>query len=350
MPTLTSRIGDWELDHVHAWSEREERIRAESVELVDRSTKVATIGSCFAQELAKVMGTTGIQGGMHPGGLFYSTATIRQELERIAGGWPERAADPPRRTDDGLVDPFRGYDTNYLDEDALLASRNDADAAADALFRGARVVVVTLGLIETWRSPITGNTYRQIPHPAVFPSLGAVFHRLTVAEMLDDLERIRTIVRDRLSAELIVTTSPVPLHTTFTPLDVRVANVESKSRIRAAVSEFVDRHPDVRYFHSYEMVVTAERQSDYFRDDGRHVHRHAVRYIVARFLDVFADRTLQLPDVDTGWITPISKTAAIPTPEVRPRAASATAPTLSWSRRVARGLRRRVGALARGSR
>jgi hypothetical protein len=350
MPTLKSRLGDWELDHLHAWSDREERIRAESVRLIDQSTKVATIGSCFAQELAKVMGTVAIHGGMHPGGLFYSTATIRQELERIAGGWPERAAEPPWTIEGGLVDPFCDYDTRYPDEAALQAARTEADAAADDLFRGAQVVVVTLGLIETWRSPTTGATYRQIPHPAVFPTLGAVFHRLTVAEMLDDLERIRTVVRDHLGAELVITTSPVPLHTTFTPLDVRVANVESKSRIRAALSEFVDRHPDVRYFHSYEMVVTAERQSDYFRDDGRHVHRHAVRYIVSRFLDLFADPALQLSDVDTAWITPISKTAAIPSPEARPRAAAPRPAPVSLPRRAARSLRRRVRALAGGSR
>jgi hypothetical protein len=345
MPTLKSRIGDWELDHVHAWSEREERMRAETVRLIDRSTKVATIGSCFAHELAKVMGTVDIRGGMHPGGLFYSTATIRQELERICGGWPERGAEPLWKVGDGFVDPFRDYDTTYPDEAALLASRAEMDAAADALFSDAKVVVVTLGLIETWRSPVTGNTFRQIPHPAAFPTLGAIFHRLTVAEMLDDLERIRTIVRDRIGAELVVTTSPVPLHTTFTPLDVRVANVESKSRIRAAVSEFVDRHPDVHYFHSYEMVVTAERQSDYFRDDGRHVHKHAVRYIVARFLDLFADRDLQLPNVDTSWITPISKTEPIPTPEARPKPAAR--PPASLPRRALRRVRREVGALRR---
>ena len=115
-----------------------------------------------------MMGEVGITGAMHPGGLFYSTATIRQELERIAGGWPERAAEPPGRSMTGSVDPFRDYGTIYPDEAALLAARAAADAAADALFRGAGVVVVTLGLIETWRSPATGNTYRQIPHPAVF--------------------------------------------------------------------------------------------------------------------------------------------------------------------------------------
>jgi GSCFA family len=337
MPVLHSRLGDWDLEHVHAWSERTTTIRAEPTVMVRPGTKVATIGSCFAKELADAMGDLGIRGAMHPGGLFYSTATMRQELEHLTGGWPERDVEPLWTVGDGLVDPFRDYDTIYPDFEALTAARAKADARADELFRDAEVVVMTLGLIETWRSPTTGNTFRQIPHPAVFESLHPVFHRLTVAEMLDDLERIRVLVRERLGAELILTTSPVPLHTTFTELDVRVANTESKSRIRAAVSEFIDRHPDVHSFHSYEMVVTAERQSDYFRDDGRHVHRHAVRHVVAEFLRLYADPTLQVADTDTSWLTPITKTAAIPTPDPKPRTPK---PKASMPRRAVRRLRR----------
>jgi hypothetical protein len=309
MPTLNSRMGSWDLDAVQEWSKRELVIRAPIEPIVHPDTVVATIGSCFAEELADMMGEVGVRGSMHPGGLFYSTATIRQELERIGGGWPERASEPAWATSKGLIDPFRDYRTTYKDRAELLGAQAKADAAADATFHGAGVVVVTLGLIETWRSATTGNTFRQIPHPEVFPGLGARFHRLTVTEMLDDLERIRTFIRDGLGAEMVVTTSPVPLHATFTPLDVRVANVESKSRIRSAVSEFVERHPDVHYFHSYEMVVTAERQSDYYREDGRHVHRHAVRYIISEFLRLFADPSLHMHDVDSSWLTPIEKTA-----------------------------------------
>ena len=340
MPTLKSRLGDWELPNVHAWSDRALLIRAPVDTLIAPTTKVATIGSCFASELASMMGKVDIVGGMHPGGLFYSTATIRQEVERLAGGWPERAAEPVWAVPGGFVDPFRDYSTTHPDEATLLAERAAADAAADELFRDARVVVATLGLIETFRSPTTGNTYRQIPHPGVYPSSGAEFHRLTVADMLSDLERIRAVVRDTLGATLILTTSPVPLHTTFTDHDVRVANTESKSCIRAAVSEFVDRHQDVRYFHSYEMVVTAERQSDYFRDDGRHVHRHAVKYIVSEFLRLFGDPALQMSDVDSSWLTPIEKTAATVGPQ--PAAPKVPRPPVSLPRRVARKVRREV--------
>ncbi len=170
-----------------------------------------------------------------------------------------------------------------------------------------------------------------------------MFHRLSVDEMLADLERIRAVIRDRLGAAMVLTVSPVPLHTTFTPLDVRIANMESKSRIRAAVSELVDRHPDVHYFHSYEMTVTAERQGDYFRDDGRHVHRHAVRYIVSEFLRLFADPSLHLADVDTSWLTPIEKTAAVPS-KASKEGPVARRSVPAW-RRVARRARRTVGGL-----
>jgi hypothetical protein len=340
MVTLKSRLGDWELPNVHAWSERELLIRAPIDPIIGPTTKVATIGSCFASELGSMMGKVGIVGGMHPGGLFYSTATIRQEMERLAGGWADRAAEPLWSVPGGFVDPFRDYSTTHPDEATLLAERAAADAAADALFRDARIVVATLGLIETFRNPFTGNTFRQIPHPAVFPTMVAEFYRLTVADMLADLDRIRTIVRDTLGATLVLTTSPVPLHTTFTAHDVRVANTESKSRIRAAVSEFVDRHPDVRYFHSYEMVVTAERQSDFFREDGRHVHRHAVKYIVSEFLRLYGDPSLQMTDVDASWLTPIEKTAATVGPQ--PATPKPPRPPVSLPRRVARKLRREV--------
>lgn len=340
MVTLKSRLGDWELDHVQAWSDRQLVIGATSQMLIGPTTKVATIGSCFASELAAMMGKVGVVGAMHPGGLFYSTATIRQELERIAGGWPERDVEPLWQVGDGWVDPFRDYGVTNPREAALLEDRAAADAAADALFKDAGVVVVTLGLIETWRNAATGNTYRQIPHPAVFPGLGAEFHRLTVTDMMDDLERIRRVICETIGATMVITTSPVPLHTTFTALDVRLANTESKSRIRAAVSEFVDRHADVYYFHSYEMVVTAERQSDYFRGDGRHVQRPAVRYIISEFLRLYADPALHLTEVDTSWLTPISKTAAEPAPHAKPSKAPVSGP-----RRVARGVRRRVRAV-----
>jgi hypothetical protein len=63
---------------------------------------------------------------------------------------------------------------------------------------------------------------------------------------------------------------------------VRTANIESKSHLRAAVSELVEARPGVHYFHSYEMVVTSERMSD------------------------LAD--VAIPELDLDWLRPPAKT------------------------------------------
>lgn len=313
MPTLSGKLGQWVLPHVHMWKDRTQRVAASRVPIVKPGTRIATIGSCFAEELASAMGRVNLRGAMHPGGLFYTSRSIRQEMERVFGGWPQGLAEPTWKVPGGLVHPFKSYHRVFPTAGALESWSAELDGVADELFRGADVVVITLGLIEAWRSLSTGNFFREIPHPDVFSSIGASFHRLTVAEMKDDLARIRHLLRANTGAEIVLTVSPVPLHATLTPLDVRVANSESKGRIRAAVSEFVEENPDVHYFHSYEIVATAEVMSDFMLEDGRHVARPAVDYIINEFLKTFAVDELVPPEMDTRWLTAPLKTAARPT-------------------------------------
>ena len=163
------------------------------------------------------------------GGLFYSTATIRQELERIAGGWPERAAEPAlaRRTTGSSTrsaTTTRSTPTRRRWTPSAPSSTQRADGLFNGRRRGGRHARAHRDLAQP------GDRQRLPPDP---PSRGVrelapEFHRLTVAEMLDDLERHPPGRARRAGAALVVTTSPVPLHSTFTPLDVRVANTESK--------------------------------------------------------------------------------------------------------------------------
>jgi hypothetical protein len=53
-------------------------------------------------------------------------------------------------------------------------------------------------------------------------------------------------------------------------------------------------------------------------EDGRHVHRHAVDYIVRCFLQQFSDGSISLPETDTTWLTPPLKTAERPSSQLSP--------------------------------
>ncbi len=312
MPELTGKLGTWRLPHVHMWKDRDTRIRASRTPLVSPTTRIATIGSCFAEELANALGDFGLHGGMHPTGLFYNTRSVRQEIERLFGGWPEYDREPPWKTPLGFVHPFKDYRRAFPDLAALEVWSNTLDRRAGELFHSADVVVVTLGLIEAWLSPEFDHAYRQIPHPAIFEDLRPRFHRLTTAEMLDDLTKIRAAIQNHTKATLVLTVSPIPLHSTMTALDVRVANTESKSRIRAVVSEFVERFPDVHYFHSFEIVTTAANPLAFLLEDGRHVHKHGVRYILKEFLHTFGTEELEIPALDTTWLQQPTANAGLP--------------------------------------
>ena len=309
MAVFRSSRGQWNLPYFHAWSQRTADLQRRNVPLIGRGTRIATIGSCFAEEIARALDYLNLNGQMHPAGRFYHTASIRQEIERIFGEWPQYQSEPLWKVRDGLIHPFKDYHQVFPSESDLRQWSEKIDREAESLFRSADVVLMTVGLIEAWMQPRTNSYYREIPHPDAFDSCGAVFKRLSVSEMIDDLARVREMLKANTQAELMITVSPIPLHVTMTDQDVRVANAESKSRVRAAVSEFVDAFSDVHYFHSYEIVTTAENQSDFMMDDGRHVHRHAVEYIVQQFLAQFAKDDLRVPHVDTSWLTPPKKAA-----------------------------------------
>ena len=124
-------------------------------------------------------------------------------MERLFGGAPGLEEEPSWEVDGGVVHPFRDYRQTFRSKEERYRWSEDLDRQSRELFESAEVVVVTLGLIEAWRHPKRDVFYRQIPHPDVFPSLQPVLHRLTVADIREDLARILEIVRNRLRAEFI---------------------------------------------------------------------------------------------------------------------------------------------------
>ena len=75
----------------------------------------------------------------------------------------------------------------------------------------------------------------------------------------------------------MLTVSPVTLEATATDNDVVVANLESKSLLRAVAGQVSREFDNVHYFPSYELAM----YYDIFEEDGRHVTREAVARIIA---------------------------------------------------------------------
>jgi hypothetical protein len=87
--------------------------------------------------------------------------------------------------------------------------------------------------------------------------------------------------------KVIVTVSPVPLHATFLHETYHVveANLHSKSVLRVAAQEFVEKNSDVYYFPSFELVTYGFENP--WSEDQRHVDPQAVERIMKMFRQTF---------------------------------------------------------------
>jgi hypothetical protein len=298
------------------WSEAEPRlvpqvwpaIRPSFV--VPAGGTVFTIGSCFARNIEEHVARLGFRvptlsftvpeaeraGGRDNAVLNkYTPAAIQQEF-----AWTRRVLEKG-----GVVEPadvaelaFTCPDGRQIDlqlggfrpvsPERLVARRQ----ALFDVFRQAFTadcVVVTLGLIETWHDDATGLCIQQAPVTNGFRrSLDRFsFRRLDFATCRAQVQDAIDIVRSvNPSANVLITTSPVPLDRTFTHDDVITATMHGKSVLRAVCGEIVEANERVDYFPSYESV-TLTRDWSVFQNDRRHVSDAFVGKIVLRLVDSY---------------------------------------------------------------
>jgi hypothetical protein len=111
------------------------------------------------------------------------------------------------------------------------------------------------------------------------------FHSSTFAEnYLNVITTIDRILKVYPQKRIVLTVSPVALSRTYTKKDVVVANMISKSTLRAVVAQVCAERPEIIYWPSYEFAS----REDIYKEDGRHVTDEAVARIVGSFLKAHA--------------------------------------------------------------
>lgn len=270
---------------------------------------VATLGSCFAQHIARHLAKSGghylvteaappampaAQAQARQYGVFSArfgnVYTVRQAVQlfdRAFGRFaPQDAA--WQRTDGRWVDPFRpqvepeGFDTPA----AVAAARDEHLGHVRAMFTQARWLVFTLGLTEAWHSREDGAVYPLAPGVAAgaFDPARHAFVNFGVDEVRADLDAFVTRLRSvNPGCGVVLTVSPVPLIATFEDRQVWTATTYSKAVLRVAADEAERRHERVLYFPSYEVITSPAAQGRYWADDLRQVTEAGVAHVMRLF-------------------------------------------------------------------
>lgn len=293
-----------------------------------RESAVFAMGSCFAREIEKALTRKGCNVisvddrilnsafDVSPGGLrsgFFHRFTpfaMYQEFQQAFGeadGWDDRTL---------LIDQGTEYiDMNYWDaggadtslEATLTRRRITAELVRTAVT--ADVIILTLGLVESWFHKPSGFHANKVPAPTLIRRKDEFELRIvSYDETLSCLEGIKSLIaRHRTTPfQLVVTVSPVPLAKTFTADDLIVANMNSKSTLRAAAAEFCARTPNADYFPSYEMVTYSDPRLAW-RPDRTHVEPPMVKHIVKTFADAYYEAGALEDDPLSAALAPSSE-------------------------------------------
>ena len=268
---------------------------------------ISTLGSCFAQHLARHIKDSGLrymvteplleteeqteQAAMMATqfsaryGNIYTPCQALQLLDR-ANGW--ETADDVWERNGRYFDAFRPHVRagGFATIDELRDARIAHLQAVKRVFTESDVVVFTLGLTEAWMSTMDGAVYPTAPGVIAGSQDNSqhVFRNFSYPEVLSDLLNWCQRVREMNSnVRILLTVSPVPLNATYMPRNVWTSTTYSKAVLRAVAGDVATELSYVDYFPSYEIITSPQVHGRYFEDDLREVTSVGVKHVMRVF-------------------------------------------------------------------
>ncbi len=276
--------------------------------VIDRFTPIASMGSCFAREIRKVLIREGYsyirEETEHPASVHasaawertYNTFSMRQIFEYTFGSFAPSTRWWISSKTRQVQDPFRRIILYESVEAAEKDFQHHVECSKRALLK-AKVLILTLGLTEIWEDK-SDKSVICLPSGPYFNEGGGrdeyEFRVSRYQENLDNLETIYALMKQHNpECRIVMTISPVHLWATFRKdMDVISANCNSKSTLRAVVDEFAGRHGDVFYFPSYEMATSFNmlmNQSCFeYGKENFHINRATVEMIMKHFFEFYS--------------------------------------------------------------
>jgi hypothetical protein len=276
---------------------------------ITKTDKIISLGSCFAQHIARSLLNEGYN-YLFAGeclqqptgrtfsaryGNVYSIRQARQLLERAFSLAEYPLSSESWRSHGGrIIDPFRPneFPDGFNTEHEMLHERERHLKNVGDVFSQADIVIFTLGLTETWLDTKSGAALPVAPgvYGGPWPSANHQFVNFSFRECDDDLRSFLEILRRiNPSIRVILTVSPVSLVATMENQSVAISTCHSKSVLRAAAGEVSRSEKHVFYFPSYEIVTNPASVSVMFGDNFREVNCGAIPIVMGCFWKSFGN-------------------------------------------------------------
>jgi hypothetical protein len=284
---------------------------------INKTQKIATAGSCFAQHIARHLKKNGFnfysaervhslinedlssEYGFDDFSARYGNVyTIRQLLQLflMAFGKFNPQENAWKSSDGYWIDPFRPriQPDGFRSHEELSLDRIQHLRAVKKMFLDLDIFIFTMGLTECWSSRKDGSVFPLCPGVAggQFNSKKYFFSNLSFTENKNDLILfIESLKKINPSAKVILTVSPVPLTATATDNHILTATTYSKAVLRNVCEEMQANYKHIIYFPSYEIITGAFNRGSYFASNLRSITEDGVEHVMKVFLSTLSSNS-----------------------------------------------------------
>lgn len=251
---------------------------------ISHSQQILSIGSCFAENIAQRLRSAKFHVTSSPTGILFNPESIADCIDALSQ--KRVIAEEQLQQANGVWFDFDFHSSfSSTDRHAAVSTMQSAINQGSEALRNSEVVTITFGSAWVYRlnsnGKVVANCHKQPQN---------IFQR----ELLSSrqiVERWSKLLESTLRGkQVIFTVSPIR-HLS----DGLEQNSLSKSILRVAIAELVERFDNASYFPSFEIMNDVLRDYRFYAEDMLHPSSVAVEYIWQRFSEVaFSQPTLEL--------------------------------------------------------
>ena len=246
-------------------------------EKIDHRQPILSLGSCFADNIAKRLQRAKFDTTAAPTGILFNPESIARAIERFNRAKEDKSCLPTIEELQQANGVWYNYDFHssfsHVDADTALSQMSDAVMRGAEALDTAKVVIITFG---------TAFVYRLSESGEVVANCHKQPQRLFSLEMLsveNIVQRYNALLQGPLANKRVIFTLSPVRHLG----DGLEQNSLSKATLRVAIAEIVAKNSNACYFPSYEIMMDELRDYRFYADDMAHPSTLAVEYIWERF-------------------------------------------------------------------
>lgn len=246
---------------------------------VNYHSNILSIGSCFANTIGNKLKINKFNISINPFGIIYNPISIFELLRNSINN--------QLKFEDSIVYHNSIWSSLFMhseyassDKNELVTKFNIISSNTTKNLKNASTIIITLGTAYIYthiEKNIDVANCHKLPNNLFEKKL------LTMEEIIDSFEKFhKELTYINSNIQIIFTISPVR-HLK----DGLVNNNLSKSILRVAIDKIIQKHKNVEYFPSFELLIDDLRDYRFYKDDLLHPTPFAETYIWNKFQDTY---------------------------------------------------------------